>query len=707
MTLFRGTQHVDSYLDAEISATSVQRQHRHLGLHHPGRGEDGIGADQEVPYMETEAGDAELDEEDAAGGGEGGGGGEGDAEGSTAAGAGAADHGGEQVGNGQLSAEEEARLAAEHEEIRRKKHEMKKAMRQAARLNGGTLPAGLSDDAGGNPTAGGTERAGAAGSGGVRSGGGAGSGAAGSAVPRVRSGIGTAWNGGGGNEGTRPGPLRRMWGGVRAMATPVIKAGANAGAAGAAALGDATTRKAALDLMHRTRLTSKEDLDGYVETLAKRNALATFGFVGSNDTHMGPRDNGWTRDDDSTCAGKCGLHGFCRAGKCVCVALWEGTTCNLPKVMPEGMHAVFNGHHVLNREKMREIPDLVLRYTTNPKASGGTHSFALPVSKDMVRFSPAHDPWRGRVYERCAVVGSSGVLRHYTFGNVIDRSNLVIRFNLAPTKGYRSVVGLKTNLRFVNTIHAAFHEGAEIDVMQMQSQVGVQLYLKFRKDAPKVPLLAFDPDFSAFVSSNVRTLPTGGYFAVWFALTNCVHVDLYGFHFRPGYGLAHHYFNSEKPKKGKVAIHDYDLEYEQIKRLAAAKLLTLAEPCVSGCPEKTRIPPTNLAPGGACSCKASNPLPVALPGFCRAQNTWSCFIKCPGGAAECPGGLGIQVTDVDRLDKQGIPTEPVDGLMGDCPGHLADLARDRMDAHGRDARKCATWEDVPHEYRNKHYLRDE
>jgi hypothetical protein len=103
-----------------------------------------------------------------------------------------------------------------------------------------------------------------------------------------------------------------------------------------------------------------------------------------------------------------------------------------------------------------------------------------------------------------------------------------------------------------------------------------------------------------------------------------------GFHFRPGYGLEHHYFNSEKPKKGKVAIHDYDLEYEQIKRLAAAKLLTLAEPCVSGCPEKTHIPPTNLAPGGACSCKASNPLPVALPGFCRAQNTWTCFIACPG-----------------------------------------------------------------------------
>ena len=47
---------------------------------------------------------------------------------------------------------------------------------------------------------------------------------------------------------------------------------------------------------------------------------------------MGPRDNGWTTDDGSSCAGQCGKKGFCRADKCVCVALWEGATCALPKV---------------------------------------------------------------------------------------------------------------------------------------------------------------------------------------------------------------------------------------------------------------------------------------------------------------------------------------------------------------------------------------
>jgi hypothetical protein len=120
-----------------------------------------------------------------------------------------------------------------------------------------------------------------------------------------------------------------------------------------------------------------------------------------------------------------------------------------------------------------------------------------------------------------------------------------------------------------------------------------------------------------------------------------------------------------------------------------------------------RYAPANLAPGGACSCKSTNPLPVSLPGFCRAQNTWTCFIACPGGAAECPGGTNIAVTDLERLDRQGIPTEPIDGTMGDCPEGMAEQARERMDARGRYARKCATWEDVPAELRRKHYLRDD
>ena len=54
--------------------------------------------------------------------------------------------------------------------------------------------------------------------------------------------------------------------------------------------------------------------------------------------------------------------------------------------------------------------------------------------------------------------------------------------------------------------------------------MGLQLYLKFRREHPHERILAFDTDFSKFVSSNLATLPTGGYFAVWLALARCAQV---------------------------------------------------------------------------------------------------------------------------------------------------------------------------------------
>eukprot|EP00976_Prorocentrum_cordatum_P013778 275050-Prorocentrum_minimum.AAC.1 len=58
----------------------------------------------------------------------------------------------------------------------------------------------------------------------------------------------------------------------------------------------------------------------------------------------------------------------------------------------------------------------------------------------------------------------------YEFGAEIDSASMVVRFNLAPTSAFKAQVGEKTTLRFVNTVHAGYHERDEIGVMQMQSQ---------------------------------------------------------------------------------------------------------------------------------------------------------------------------------------------------------------------------------------------
>lgn len=103
-------------------------------------------------------------------------------------------------------------------------------------------------------------------------------------------------------------------------------------------------------------------------------------------------------------------------------------------------------------------------------------------------------------------------------------------------------------------------------------------------------LFAFDPEFSTYVSSNINTLPTGGYFAIWLAIQKCVNINVYGFHFGQGFGVDHHYFNDELPKQGQNAIHDYNAEFEMIKELARADIVHFPIPCAAGCENETGIP---------------------------------------------------------------------------------------------------------------------
>ena len=65
-------------------------------------------------------------------------------------------------------------------------------------------------------------------------------------------------------------------------------------------------------------------------------------------------------------------------------------------------------------------------------------------------------------------------------------------------------MGSKTSFRLVNTNHAGWHEKKEADIQQLQSMIGLLLYVKYRKAHPNAKLFAFDPDFSTYVSSNLK-----------------------------------------------------------------------------------------------------------------------------------------------------------------------------------------------------------
>ena len=57
----------------------------------------------------------------------------------------------------------------------------------------------------------------------------------------------------------------------------------------------------------------------------------------------------------------------------------------------------------------------------------------LPVTTEILYALPLDDPFAKVKYERCAIVGNSGILKLYSLGKYIDQHDMVIRFNLAPT----------------------------------------------------------------------------------------------------------------------------------------------------------------------------------------------------------------------------------------------------------------------------------
>ncbi|XP_070561465.1 beta-galactoside alpha-2,6-sialyltransferase 2-like [Ptychodera flava] len=54
------------------------------------------------------------------------------------------------------------------------------------------------------------------------------------------------------------------------------------------------------------------------------------------------------------------------------------------------------------------------------------------------------------IFSSCAVVGSSSYMNGSALGAEIDSHNAVLRFNMAPTKGFEKDVGTKTTIRVIN-----------------------------------------------------------------------------------------------------------------------------------------------------------------------------------------------------------------------------------------------------------------
>lgn len=172
--------------------------------------------------------------------------------------------------------------------------------------------------------------------------------------------------------------------------------------------------------------------------------------------------------------------------------------------------------------------------------------------------------------DSCAVVSSSPRLLKHKYGDDIDAHDLVIRFNDAPTAGFESHVGNKTDVLILNAqlpnhrkggnienvplgtskdvikilraFHASLEEGLSNDPFN-----GFEYYFEHRKAFKDDPYYMINSAFMVFAKDLLhgKTSPSTGFLGVLVALQLCREVDVYEITPSnvPEVGMPHYYPN--------------------------------------------------------------------------------------------------------------------------------------------------------------------
>ena len=284
--------------------------------------------------------------------------------------------------------------------------------------------------------------------------------------------------------------------------------------------------------------------------------------------------------------GGCGLHGKCVRGRCLCAVLYEGAKCDKEKHLPtssrlKDFRARFDGILTMNKKAMAGKRSINVFLPGKEKEPGGGHRNLGPVSRDLMRGLPPEDIFRGKVFESCAVVGSSGIVHHYENGAEIDKHEMVMRFNSAPTKKFEKFVGSKTTYRITNTQNWAFRESKREQILvHMRASASLRGLVRTYVGDPSVKMAAFHPDFVMYMASNFKFMPTSGLYGVMIALQHCARMDLYGFQVSFEHGTLYHYYDEcdQPANKGR----DGD-EWYAVKTIVEGGLAHFAEPCIREC----------------------------------------------------------------------------------------------------------------------------
>lgn len=184
-----------------------------------------------------------------------------------------------------------------------------------------------------------------------------------------------------------------------------------------------------------------------------------------------------------------------------------------------------------------------------------------------------------KIYESCAVVSSAGSLLGSDLGRMIDKHDIILRFNHAPTREYEIDVGHKTTIRVVNSqvvskpefhfLESTLYRNISIvawdpskynhSMEQWYKSPDHDIfttYFKHRLLNPETDSYLLNPstlwDLWDYIQAHMplrirRNPPSSGFLGLALLLPHCAHVDM--FEFIPSFRMTkrcHYYDNVDE-----------------------------------------------------------------------------------------------------------------------------------------------------------------
>lgn len=192
----------------------------------------------------------------------------------------------------------------------------------------------------------------------------------------------------------------------------------------------------------------------------------------------------------------------------------------------------------------------------------------------------------------CAVVGNSGNLKGSKYGSQIDAHNVIIRMNMAKTKGFEKDVGTKTTHRVMypesavdldNSTHLVLFPFKIMDIQWITSAFTTGFHgssyapIVSKIKANKNLVMLVNPAFMKYVHtswlSSKGRYPSTGFMTLVLAMHICDEVKVFGYGADKN-GNWNHYWEALKNKNLKTGLHPGSHEYNLILELAKQKKVT-------------------------------------------------------------------------------------------------------------------------------------